>query len=123
MTVAIMPAIIVSVLSILRKDLVEQPAQIVDGTAFIFDGCQCRCGGRAEDRRGAVLESALQDTSGDLVGDVMNICVALCTEGNGNGFYWHVRIITLRRIAMPDNILPVFLAEFVYCILQLALFL
>ncbi len=93
-TVAIVPAFIVGVLSVLWNDLIEQPAQIADCPAFIFDGRQRGGRGRAENSRSAVLESALQNISGDLIGNVKDICIALCAERNGGSFYWHFSIIT-----------------------------
>lgn len=112
-TIAIVPAFVMRALSILRNDLIEQPAQIANCPTFVFDGCQGRGGGRAKDSRCAVLESALMNTSGDPIGDIPDICMALCAEGDRCGFYRHSRIITLRRIAMPDNILSILLTQLV----------
>ena len=41
MTVTIVPAFVVRVLTVSGDDLIEEPSQIAQRAAFIFDGRQC----------------------------------------------------------------------------------
>jgi len=88
-TVTIMPAFVMGVLPSLRDDLLEQSAQIADGPAFVFDGCQCRGRGGTKDRGSAIFESALENVSGNLIGNVVNVRVAARAERNGGGLDCH----------------------------------
>lgn len=88
-TVAVVPAGVVGIVAVLRDDLIEEPSQIAQRPAFVFDGCQCAGGGGTEDRCRPVFESAAGDVTRDLIGDVVNVGVAAGGEGKEEGFYWH----------------------------------
>lgn len=90
MSVAILPASVMGIFSIRWKDLIEEPPQVAQRTAFKFNGRQGAGGRWAENRYDAAFESAFGNGIRNLIRDVVNVRVAAGAEGKGSGFYWHI---------------------------------
>ncbi len=86
MSVAILPARIVSIFAVGWNDFFEESPQIAERTALKLDRCQRTCRRWTEDGHGAVFQSALRDLTCDGIRNIMDICIPMGIERKRRGF-------------------------------------